>query len=183
MDLSSQECKPRSSVGYKCLWNLVFACQRPLSLTCVFFTLNLSIAFCFFRIDIKNDPYFMKMKYQKEYPGLASVGNGPTTDSYFGQGNLNCNYLESILSLHHSWLTHRNVTYSPTKVFEKITFAIEFEIKWLQTYISTQKRYTGTCYFPFNSPYYKLREICWYILCSLLRLSNRRIWYISFTWW
>ena len=56
----------------------------------------------FFRIDIKNDPYFMKMKYQKEYPGLASVGNGSTTDSYFGQGNLNCNYLESILSLHHS---------------------------------------------------------------------------------
>ncbi|XP_078333705.1 uncharacterized protein LOC111101935 [Crassostrea virginica] len=39
-------------------------------------------------IDIKNDPYFMKMKYQREYPGQASAGNGQTTDTYFGQETL-----------------------------------------------------------------------------------------------
>ena len=31
----------------------------------------------------------MKMKYQREYPGQASAGNGQTTDTYFGQGNMN----------------------------------------------------------------------------------------------
>ena len=54
---------------------------------CLFSPRNNTLVF--FRIDIKNDPYFMKMKYQKEYPGQASAGNGQTTDTYFGQGNMN----------------------------------------------------------------------------------------------
>ena len=44
----------------------------------------------------------MKMKYQKEYPGQASGGNGQIIDTHLGQGNITWNYLVSIVSLEQS---------------------------------------------------------------------------------